>query len=307
LRTASSFATIRGSEGIMHTVGSLIADLRSLGLPEGEIVVVHSGYRALGAVEEGPEAVVRALCLAVGAQGTLLAPTFTTNLIDPATWPVPPTPEERTRILAEMRTFDPERSPPHKMGAISTALWRMPGARRSNHPVSSWAAIGARSYELARAHDLDDPEGIESPVGRAYCADAVVLLLGVEHDANTSIHLAESLLDMPHLYAIPDRYPALAADGRMEWRPVQKTTKCSDGFVKLQEHLDRAGVIRRGRVGDAPTQLVRSRDVVRVATELLAREPAALLCDDPECVHCPTSRRLLRAWRPFAGWHERLL
>jgi hypothetical protein len=58
--------------------------------------------------------------------------------------------------------------------------------------------------------------------------------------------------------------------------------------------------VRHGRLGDAIVMLMRSRDVVRVAVELLAQHPDALLCGDPECVHCPTSRRVLAGWRPAA-------
>lgn len=279
----------------MHTAETLRADLARLGVSPGGVLVVHSGFRAVGAVEGGPGAVAAALVRAVGA-GTLLAPTFTSNLIDPRSWPVPPAPAERARILATMPVFDPARSPPYKMGAIAEALWRWPGARRSRHPVTSWVAIGPLAAELTDEHDLDDPEGLGGPVGRAWQRDAQVLLLGVDHDANTTIHLAESLLDMPHLRALPDLYPALRADGRREWRPVRKTTKCSDGFVKAGPHL--AAACRSGQVGDAAALLVGSRAVVRITRELLAREPAALLCDDPECVHCPTSRAALASWRP---------
>jgi aminoglycoside 3-N-acetyltransferase len=289
----------------MHTEGSLLADLQRLGVPRGGVLVVHSGYRALGEVVGGPAAVARALLGAAGPAGTLLVPTFTTNLIDPYTWPVPPSPEERERLMAAMPTFDPARSEPHHMGAVTLALWRLPGARRSDHPVTSWAAIGPRAEELTADHPREDPEGLDGPVGRAWRADASVLLVGVDHDADTTIHLVESVLEMPHLEALPDRYPVAAPGGR-EWRPIDKTTKCSDGFVKLEPHLERAGVIRRGKVGDADAQLLRSRDIVRVVAELVTRAPTALLCDDPECVHCPTSRALLQAWRPPAGWRARL-
>jgi aminoglycoside 3-N-acetyltransferase len=283
-------------EVAMHSEASLARDLETLGVKRGGVLVVHSGFKAFGPVEGGPRGVVEALRIAVGAEGTLLAPTFTTQLTDPASWPVPSPAEERARILAELPFFDPGSSPPHKMGAVAAALWRTPGALRSDHPVTSWVALGPRAEELTRDHPREDPEGIEGPVGRAYRADAQVLLLGVEHDADTTLHLAECLLEMPHLFALPDRYPTRELDGTRSFRAVTKTTKCSDGFVKIDPHLE--SVTRKGRVGDAASRLLRARAIVRVAVGLLAREPAALLCDDPECVHCPISRALLAGWRP---------
>lgn len=279
----------------MHDHASLLADLAPLPL-RGRIVLVHSGYKALGAVRGGPEAVVAALIDAVGPDGTLMAPAFTTDLVDPATWPTPPTAERRDELLRTIPPFDPTSSAPYKMGAVAAALWRTPGAVRSHHPVTSWVALGRDAHALTAEHPLDDPEGPESPIGRAWKRDAVVLLAGVDHDANTTIHLAESLLDMPHLRELPDRYVTVEPDGTRVWRPIAKTTKCSDGFVRIGPHLDPATTW--GRLGDAAVRGIRSADVVRIARALLVREPTALLCDDPTCVHCPTSARVLAAWRP---------
>lgn len=279
----------------MHTRATLARDLRALGVPAGGVLVLHSGYRALGPVEGGPAAVVGALLDAVGPEGTLMAPTFTANLTDPYVWVSRPTPEERERLVAEMPEFDPATSPPDKMGAVATALWRTPGTLRSRHPVTSWCAHGPLAERLLAVHPLDDPEGEDGPVGRAWASDARILLLGVGHDANTTLHLAECRLDLPHLYALPDRFPTRDAEGRRVLRPVAKTTKCSDGFVKIAPWLRPD---REGRVGDAQAMVFRSREVVRVATEVLRRDPTALLCDDPDCVHCPTSHRVLGASWP---------
>jgi aminoglycoside 3-N-acetyltransferase len=275
----------------MHTAASLTRDLRALPFPEGAVVLVHSSFKALGRVDGGPAAVVAALRAAAGPGGTIAVPTFTNDLIDPYTWPTPPSPAERERILATMPTFDPARSPSHKMGAVAETLRQTPGTIRSTHPVTSWAAIGPLAEALTRDVSLDDPEGTDGVVGRAWARDGWVLLLGVDHDADTTIHLAESRLEMPHLLELPDRFPEDRPDGTRVWRPVRKTTKCSDGFVAIGPALEH--VVVRGTVGDAPAQLLRSRAIVDVATAALTADPTALLCGDQGCVHCPTSRRVL--------------
>ncbi|MBK8011860.1 MAG: AAC(3) family N-acetyltransferase [Deltaproteobacteria bacterium] len=284
-----------------QTAEQLIADLRALGLDQCKPapLIVHSGFRSLGPVAGGPATAVNALLSAVGDEATILMPGFTTQLTDPYVWPVPPSPATRAHMLNEIPAFDPVTSPPHKMGAIVSSFWRRDDVVRSAHPVTSWLALGPRARELTDDHDLGDPEGIHGPVGRVFESDGWVLLLGVDHDANTTIHLAESLLDMPHLRILPDRYPVVDDRGKRVWRTITKTTKCSDGFVKLSPVLEAAGLGRRGLVGQATAQLFRSRDIVRIASDLLGRDPAGLLCDDPECVHCPSSRASLRDWKPL--------
>ncbi|MCA9494191.1 MAG: AAC(3) family N-acetyltransferase [Myxococcales bacterium] len=270
----------------------MTAELRST-LPAGGVWIVHSSCRSLGAVEGGTDAVVDALLTALGPEGTLMVPTFTTNLTDPARWPVALTGEERTATMARLPAFRPDRSPSYLMGVIPEAVRRHPRALRSDHPVTSWAAIGPRARELLADHPLDDPEGEAGPLGRAWRLEATILLVGVGQDRNTTIHLAESMLDLPHLHAMRDAYPVDGPEGRT-WREVEKTTHCSDGFVALEPLLEEAGVLRRFTLGDALVRRMSSPDVVRVATELLRRDPTALLCHDPVCPNCVTSRTLLQ-------------
>lgn len=46
-------------------------------------------------------------------------------------------------------------------------------------------------------HSLDDALGEGSPLARVYDLDGQVLLLGVGHDNNTSLHLAEYRAEFP--------------------------------------------------------------------------------------------------------------
>ena len=54
----------------------LAADLRALGITEGDVLFVHSSLKSLGFVEGGAESVLGALRDAVGASGSLLLPAY---------------------------------------------------------------------------------------------------------------------------------------------------------------------------------------------------------------------------------------
>jgi pimeloyl-ACP methyl ester carboxylesterase len=77
-------------------------------------------------------------------------------------------------------------------GALVVHCWWLP-----RHGINGWTREPKDKYlEAARitmSHPLDVPHGLNSPVGRVYQVDGQILLLGVGHDANTTIHLAEAL------------------------------------------------------------------------------------------------------------------
>lgn len=247
----------------------LAADLRKLGVRPGSILLVHSAMRPLGWVCGGPHAVVLALRDAVGPEGTVVVPTHTPDNSDPATWRHPSVPAEWwPTIRAELPGFDPAVTPSRWMGVIAETVRTWPGALRSDHPQVSFAALGPHAAKIVDGHPLAGMLGEESPLGRLYHLDADVLLLGVGHESNTSLHLAE--------YRRPDppraRFGAAVrtADGGRQWVWWEDVAVDASDFPLLGEDLDASGAVRFGQVGGAWSRLMRLRTVVDFAVDWFA-------------------------------------
>lgn len=152
--------------GPLVTRDTLVAELHSLGVRPGETLLVHSSLSSLGWVNGGPVAVVQGLLDALGPDGTLVVPTQSGDLSDPALWSDPPVPEEWwSAIRATMPAYDPLVTPSRGVGVIPETVRTWPGALRSAHPQTSFAALGPRAAEVVEAHAPDCRARRAEPAG----------------------------------------------------------------------------------------------------------------------------------------------
>ena len=232
---------------------SLVDQLHALGVRPGDVLMVHSSFRAVRPVEGGPQGVVEALLRAVGANGTVVMPSWTGDGDHP---------------------FDPTATATATdLGVIADTLWRQPGSVRSSHPFA-FAAAGPYAKRITSDALPIPPHRLESPVGRVWELDGQILLLGVGHDANTTIHLAEVMADVP--YRVPKHVVDVRAGGpvRIEYR---ENDHCCQRFALADQWLRERGLQRESQVGNAQARLVRSRDVVEVIVDQLRRAPTLFL------------------------------
>ncbi len=247
------------------TVESLQADFRALGVEPEMIVLVHSSLRALGWVCGGAVAVIVALQKVLGPTGTLVMPAHSPDLTEPSKWESPPVPESWWPVIREnMPAYDPGLTPTRAMGIIAETFRKQRGVLRSAHPHVSFCVSGPQASRIANNHSLAFGLGEHSPLARIYDLHGFVLLLGVNHGNNTSMHLAEYRATFPAKRVIQQGAPISTSDSR-RWTTFEDVDTDSSDFDRIGEDFlrsDAGHVVRRGRVGLADCQLMPQRDVV---------------------------------------------
>jgi aminoglycoside 3-N-acetyltransferase len=259
----------------MLTFRDFSVGLRKLEIDHARPVIAHASLSAFGEVHGGADTILGALLMAFN---TLIMPTFTyKTMITPEVGPpdnaITYGSGKDANRLAEF--FHPAMPADRLMGRLAEALRQHPKAHRSSHPILSFAGVNAD--EALNAQMCDEPF---TPIHALKNDQGWVLLLGVDHTVNTSIHYAEWTAGRKQFV----RW-ALTPKGVVEcggW------PGCSNGFQAIAPRLE--GVTRKAQVGQSEIQAVPLVELTNTVQSMLDENPLALLCEQPECERCNAVR-----------------
>lgn len=184
--------------------------------------------------------------------------------------------------------FNPDKTPAASdLGIVADTFWRMPGVIRSDHCFAC-AAAGPHAAKIIEGPLPLPPHTPDSPVGRVHELGGQVLLLGVDHDADTTIHVAELLSDVP--YGVPN-FCTVLRSGRPVRIDYKENDHCCMRFRLADQWLRKRGLQSEGQVGHAHARLAHAQDIVSLTRERLAEDPLLFLHPrDEGCVECDRAR-----------------
>jgi aminoglycoside 3-N-acetyltransferase len=258
----------------MISSSELKTGLSKLGLTN-HLVIAHASLKAFGPIEGGADTMLSALLDSVRG---LIMPTFTyKTMLNPEIGPprngMTYGTEADLNKMAE--SFHADMPADKTMGVLAEILRKHPQAKRSSHPIQSFAGINADA--VLNTQTIYNPL---APIGALADSDGWVLLLGVDHRVNTSIHYAEKL------------------GGRLQfirWALMQdRVVECpsfpgdSEGFNAIEPLVEK--YTRRVEIGDALVQAVHLKSLIKVVVDQLKTYPFAFLCDRPDCERCEAVR-----------------
>lgn len=257
----------------------LISALKNHCIAPGSKLVVHSSYKSID-FEGSPEEVCKSFMEAIGEEGLLVMPAHSP--------------------IVKGTPFNPGRTP-SEVGAITEAFRRLPRVSRSLHPSHSVAAWGRGAKELTAGHQLVDSEGEGSPFFKFSQTDGKILMLGCTLRACTMGHVAEWVAKVPHLgvpysAAFTPTAEYIDDDGKVKTYVYKTYPGCSKMFDKAIPWLKEAGFLKEISLNKETSLLVDAAGFVKIVSDKLKEDSAALLTDSEEhfakCSHCREVRRL---------------
>lgn len=246
--------------------------LSKLGLGK-HLVIAHASLHAFGSVDA--ETMLNAL---LESTRGIIMPAFThKTMLNPEVGPSQNgiTYGSQTDLNKMAEPFHANMPVDPLMGVLPEVLRKHPQAKRSMHPIQSFAGINADA--IINTQTIYEPF---APIAALAEQDGWVLLLGVDHQVNTSIHYGEKLA------------------GRLQfirWAlTMDKVVECpgfpgdSEGFNAIAPDVEK--YTRRVEVNGALVQAIHLKSLLKAVVEKIHNNPFALLCGRPDCERCEAVR-----------------
>lgn len=227
----------------------IVEALNSIGIVKGDLIEVHSSLKSFGYVVGGAEVVVQALMETVGEDGTIIMPFHNSNNTEPIDWQLPPI---SIGLIDEVRNnipaFNSQTTTLRGMGAIVENFRLHDNTLISDHPCYALIGWGRLKEAILSNQKLNLPMGEGSPFERMYDLNAKVLLLGVDYDSCTGMHLAEYFSKTNPIIL---QGSAVFEKGKRVWKKYLDVELNSEKFLEVGKKLESKKLVNYVTIGNA--------------------------------------------------------
>lgn len=245
----------------MLTFEQLVEGFRNLGVAEGDTLLVHSSYKSFGEVDGGPATVNRALEAALGAEGTLIMPTFNFDFNKGAPWDV--------------------RTTPSKMGVLTELVRKDPRAKRVFHPFYSFAILGKHAEMLGSLRYKSAYER-DSVFGKLRDLDGKIMVIGLSYNNSmTFFHHIEQMEGVDYRFLKQFTGEVTDENGNTYTDTFEMLVRDVDkGVMTMVDPMgalmEEAGVIKSAKIGEADVKLMKANEVYEFTAREMKRDPFLL-------------------------------
>lgn len=254
--------------------------LRTLGLKEGQHILVHSGLKKI--ISAFPEIstfeILTTLQKSVSQKGAIIFPTFTYCY---------------KKSFGNYEIFNREITA-SKVGALSEIFRKIENVKRTSSPSHSFAMWGKGSDEI------DEANSPESPLGEDSICDwmtrrmnSFVLLLGVDFKSLSYGHYLEVAAKIPWYDFSPWEFMKVLPIGVSihEEQKLKELPGCSAGFIHFQKYLQEKNLIQPIEFNGLISFFIPISLLYKFGVGYFANNYEKLLCPQGECQACDSRRQ----------------
>ena len=225
--------------------------IEDMGIKHDDVVLIHTSYKSVGAVEGGIDGFIDAFKEYL-SEGLFIIPTHT--------W---------SNVTRQNPVYDVKSSVPCIGAVPCTAAFRKDGIR-SLHPTHSVWVTGKNAESFVQGEELSETP---APVGGCWSrlaeVGAKILLIGVGNNRNTFIHAVDEMADLDDRLA-PEAWNVTVVDynGKKITHSFRNHGKTgSENFGNFEKMFISKGVQTSGKLGNADVKICDAKK----CTELLLK------------------------------------
>jgi len=231
------------------TIEDIKRQLKHIGIQNGDVLEVHASLKSIGYVLGGANALLEAILETIGFEGTLVMSAQSSGNSEPAYFQNPPVDVSLYQKVREsIPTFKGKFDDLSGMGLLAVALQKRPSVYFSNHPQVSLMAHGKHAKWITQTHPLNDMFGLKSPLAKMVELKTKVLLIGVDFDRCTGMHLGEYLSNKRPIIIQGSR---MTVGSKEDWVKFLSYDFDSDEFIKVGRIMEMDSRINLSLLGNA--------------------------------------------------------
>lgn len=241
---------------------ALLQTLRTLGVRDGDSLMLHSSFAAHHGFRGSIEALTETFVQAVGPRGHLLMVSLAYR-------------SSSLQYLSQLKQFDVRRTP-SMMGLVSEFFRRRPEVQRSLHPTHPMLVRGPEAEWYVAGHEhCIYPCGPGTPFEKFAEQDGIVVFFNVPFGTFTFFHHLEHLVsaELPFALYTEQRFEVKVIDrdgqpGLVHTHVFALEAIRRRRFEVLEQALRRRGLIATSRIGNTRLEAVRVRAVIECVREM---------------------------------------
>lgn len=239
--------------------------LLTCGFKKGDILEIHASIKAIGYILGGAQTLLDAIIDVIGIEGTLIMAAQVYDNSEPAFFEHPPIPVESYASFRKHHpAFRNKLDNIRHMGDLARAMMIRPNSYMSDHPQDAFIAMGKYAKWITQNHSLNAQLGPDSPLGKMLELKSKLVLIGVNYDNATGMHLGEHLSGVrPNIL----QGARVLVHGESQWVQFNGLDYDSDDFIKPGELLEKRGLVKFSSLGKAEVKIFNLSDATDVVIE----------------------------------------
>jgi aminoglycoside N3'-acetyltransferase len=258
------------------TKDSIIQDLMSIGIKQGDLLFITADLLKVGLVNKKRSLLesqwIDILKTCVGPNGTIIVSSNTPTFFKF---------KKNSNIIFE-------RFAKSTSGSLSNIFINQRDFIRSKHPSNSYVGFGPLAAEILSNHD--EKSLSYDPIGEIIKLGGKNLMLGTVDNKNAPMvmHYCQQVLKLTTLNPLLGMFQSYYFDenNKLKIFTVNDAGGCSSGGKNLfgQLIINNSCVI--GKIGNALSCLIDSKESYRIILKSLTDNPSLILCDNLNCLSC---------------------